>query len=135
MPKQSDPRKWLRFAEADLAAARSLLATPDLPARIACFHAHQATEKALKASLVASGTPFRKTHDLAILVGLQPEAIRSLLGDVDLELPRVLAGVAPEQISCSTPCASFDVAQLISSITPSAPSTWSPTRCRKSRST
>lgn len=86
MPKQSDPREWLRFAEADLAAARSLLATPDLPARIACFHAHQATEKALKASLVASGTPFRKTHDLAILVGLQPEAIRSLLGDVDLEL-------------------------------------------------
>ncbi len=86
MPKQSDPREWLRFAEADLAAARSLLATPDLPARIACFHAHQATEKALKASLIATGTPFRKTHDLAILVGLQPEAIRSLLGDVDLEL-------------------------------------------------
>ena len=26
---------------------------------------------------------------------------------------RVLAGVAPEQNSCSTPCASFDVAQLI----------------------
>jgi HEPN domain-containing protein len=46
--KQSDPHEWLRFAHDDLAAARLLLTDIELPARMACFHAQQAAEKALK---------------------------------------------------------------------------------------
>ena len=60
MSTQSDPHEWLRFAHHDLAAARLLLTDVDLPARMACFHAQQAAEKALKASLVHAAIQFRK---------------------------------------------------------------------------
>lgn len=83
MSKRSDPNEWLRFAQGDLAAARLLLTDTELPARMACFHAQQAAEKALKASLVQAGIQFRKTHDLVVLVALQPEPVRaevSILG-------------------------------------------------------
>ena len=46
--KHSDPRGWLRVAHDDLAAARVLLTDEALPARMACFHAQQAAEKALR---------------------------------------------------------------------------------------
>ena len=85
MPKQSDPREWLRFAHDDLAAARLLLTDVELPVRMACFHAQQAAEKALKASLVHSTIQFRKTHDLVVLVTLQPEPLRSAVGNFDLQ--------------------------------------------------
>ena len=85
MSKQSDPREWLRFANDDLAAARLLLTDVELPARMACFHAQQAAEKALKASLVHSAIQFRKTHDLVVLVALQPEPVRSEVGNLDLQ--------------------------------------------------
>jgi HEPN domain-containing protein len=83
--KQSDPLEWLRFAQADLSAARTLLREPDLPPRLACFHAHQGGEKALKASLIQARTPFRKTHDLVVLVALQPDTMRSALSSLDLQ--------------------------------------------------
>ena len=60
----ADHHEWLAYAGADLRAAMLLAGNPDVPGRIACFHAHQAVEKALKAALVASTTPFRKTHDV-----------------------------------------------------------------------
>lgn len=85
MSKQSDPREWLRFAHDDLAAARLLLTDAELPARMSCFHAQQAAEKALKASLVQAAIQFRKTHDLVVLVALQPEPIRSEVGNLDLQ--------------------------------------------------
>lgn len=85
MSKQSDPHEWLRFAQDDLAAARLLLTDVELPARVACFHAQQAAEKALKASLVHAAIQFRKTHDLVVLVALQPEPVRSELSDYDLQ--------------------------------------------------
>ena len=85
MSKQSDPREWLRFAQDDLAAARLLLTDAELPARMSCFHAQQAAEKALKASLVQAAIQFRKTHDLVVLVALQPEPIRSEVGNLDLQ--------------------------------------------------
>ena len=50
----------------DLAAARLLLTDVELPARMACFHAQQAAEKALKALLVHAAIQFRTTHDLAV---------------------------------------------------------------------
>lgn len=85
MSKQSDPLEWLRFARADLSAARTLLGDADLPPRLACFHAHQAGEKALKASLIEARIPFRNTHDLVVLVALQPDPLRSALSSLDLQ--------------------------------------------------
>ena len=85
MSKQSDPHEWLLFAHDDLAAARLLLTDVELPARMACFHAQQAAERALKASLIHGTIQFRKTHDLVVLVGLQPEPLRSEVGNLDLQ--------------------------------------------------
>ncbi len=64
----AEPGEWMGFAEADLAAAVRLIGGPDLPPRLACFHAQQAAEKALKATLVWAGTPVPRTHDLVALV-------------------------------------------------------------------
>ncbi len=58
----------------------------DLPPRLACFHAQQAAEKALKATLVTAGTPVPRTHDLVALVALVTGTARSLLEPVDLAL-------------------------------------------------
>lgn len=85
MSKQSEPHEWLRFAHDDLAAARLLLTDAALPARMACFHAQQAAEKALKASLVHAAIQFRKTHDLVVPVALQPEPVRSQVSELDLQ--------------------------------------------------
>ena len=84
MSKQSDPHEWLRFAHGDLAAPL-LLTDVELPARMACIHAQQAAEKALKASLVHAAIQFRKTHDLVVLVALQPEPVRSEVSRLDLQ--------------------------------------------------
>jgi len=83
--EQSDPHEWLRFAQEDLAAAQLLVTVAELPARMACFHAQQAAEKALKASLMHAAIHFRKTHDLVVLVALQPEPVRSEAGNLDLQ--------------------------------------------------
>jgi len=80
----ADANDWLDFARADLRAARLLLTDTEVPARIACFHAQQAAEKALKAALVASATPFRKTHDIVVLAGLAGERIAAELASLDL---------------------------------------------------
>lgn len=85
MSKQSDPLEWLGFAHDDLAAARLLLTDVEVPARMACFHAQQAAEKALKASLLHAVVQFRKTHDLVVLVALQPEPVRSEVSNLDLQ--------------------------------------------------
>ena len=52
---------------------------------MACFHAQQAAEKALKAALAHAAIQFRKTHDLVVLVALQPEPVRSAVGSLDLQ--------------------------------------------------
>ena len=61
-----DVEQWLTFAKADLRAARLLLSDVEVPARIACFHAQQAAEKAIKAVLISEQTSFRKTHDVLV---------------------------------------------------------------------
>jgi HEPN domain-containing protein len=76
----------LAFADADLRAARVLLNDPDVPHRIACFLAQQASEKALKSVLVEESVPFRKTHDLVVLAGLVPAPLATDLESVDLLL-------------------------------------------------
>ena len=58
---------WLRDARDDLRLAEHVLNHADLPARDACWHAHQAAEKALKAALTLDGADRTRTHALALL--------------------------------------------------------------------
>ena len=48
------------------------------------FHAQQAVEKALKAALVATGTPFKKTHDVVVLAGLTGAELFADLQNLDV---------------------------------------------------
>ena len=60
--------KWFKKAENDLLAIKILISNEDVLADICCFHAQQATEKYLKAYLVARNIDFPKTHDLKYLL-------------------------------------------------------------------
>ena len=62
-----EARRWLRNVEDDLHAMRAVARDPESPGRMACFLAHLVTEKALKATLIDAGVPFKKTHDLVAL--------------------------------------------------------------------
>jgi HEPN domain-containing protein len=68
------PLDWLRHAWSDLELARmvrnSRILLEDL-----CFHAEQATEKALKAVLILKSIPFPKTHNIRTLLDLLPQDI------------------------------------------------------------
>lgn len=57
-------RRWLRWAEEDLALAEHTAADDDLVARGACVWAHPAAEKALKALLILRDIDPPKLHDL-----------------------------------------------------------------------
>ena len=80
----ADQHDWLNCALADLRVAQLLEGDVDVPDRIVCFHAQQAAEKALKAALVATGTPFRKTHDVVVLAGLTAAELVLHLQTIDL---------------------------------------------------
>lgn len=60
-------RRWLGWADEDLALARSAAADLAVVSRGACVWAHQAAEKALKAVLVAADIDPPKTHNLVRL--------------------------------------------------------------------
>lgn len=112
----ADPNGWLEFANADLQAARLLIADSSVPSRIACFHAQQAAEKALKASLIEAAILFRKTHDIVVLVGLAPLSLAALLAQVEVlilqpwavdgrypgDLPDATAAEAAEAVAVSS---------------------------------
>jgi HEPN domain-containing protein len=70
----SMPAEWIKKAESDLKSARILLASGESCMDTVCFHAQQTAEKCLKALLTESGTPFRKIHDLDILLQLTGDA-------------------------------------------------------------
>ena len=77
MTKQSDARRlevrrWLRFAEEDLIAARILLREQQAAPRHVCWLAQQAAEKALKAVFVFLQLDFPRTHSLDRLRNLLP---------------------------------------------------------------
>ena len=62
--------RWLRFARADLHAARSILGGAVITPHHTCLHSQQAAEKALKALLRANGVPPPPIHDLDDLLDL-----------------------------------------------------------------
>lgn len=80
----AEARRWLRFAKDDLASARLHLATALILPNQACYHAQQAAEKALKATLMVRGVGFPKSHDLVALAALLPPADRGVISQVDL---------------------------------------------------
>jgi len=63
-------RQWLRKAEEDLNAAKSLLPHGETFLSTICFHSQQAAEKYLKAFLIRHQVEFPKTHDLGELLDL-----------------------------------------------------------------
>jgi len=64
----AEVRSWLRKVETDLRSADAdLAADPPIPEDV-LFHSQQAVEKAIKAYLTLHQIPFRKTHDLRLLV-------------------------------------------------------------------
>lgn len=70
--RAEETERWLGFALEDLETAELILGHGGSP-RACCFHAQQAVEKAIKASLIFLGVGFRKTHDLEALSALLPE--------------------------------------------------------------
>ena len=65
-------KRWLRFALDDLTVAEGAVARGDFAPHIACFHAQQCAEKALKAILVFLQIRFPFRHDLNEVRGLIP---------------------------------------------------------------
>jgi HEPN domain-containing protein len=64
---KGDAQEWIVHAEGDLHYARLGQDDPEALRNLIVFHAQQAIEKALKATLVAREIEFPKTHDLAEL--------------------------------------------------------------------
>ena len=63
--------EWVNKAEGDFASAgRELRARKDPNYDSACFHAQQCAEKYIKARLVEVNIPYRRSHDLLMLLSL-----------------------------------------------------------------
>ena len=64
-------QEWISKAEGDfVSAGRELRARKDPNYDSACFHAQQCAEKYLKARLMETNIPFRRSHDLLMLLNL-----------------------------------------------------------------
>jgi len=79
-----EARRWLGEAEEELVVVEVLLADKRAPVRAACFHAHLAAEKALKALVIFRAVTLPESHDLARLLQLLPPADASKLVKGDL---------------------------------------------------
>ena len=73
-PQREEAGRYLRLARRDEAAFRALLNSVTVDFAVACFHAQQAVEKALKAVMFLHGLEFRRTHDLEELSGSLTDA-------------------------------------------------------------
>lgn len=73
-PQREEAERYLRLARRDEAAFLALLEIPAVDFSVACFHAQQASEKALKAAMCLLGVEFRRTHDLEALAGQLSDA-------------------------------------------------------------
>jgi HEPN domain-containing protein len=69
-PPFEEAERYLRLARRDLAAYAALCESAAVDPAIACFHAQQAAQKAIKAVMCVHGLEFRRTHDLEELAGL-----------------------------------------------------------------
>jgi HEPN domain-containing protein len=97
-------RRWLRWATEDLVLAEHTAADEELVARGACIWAHQASEKAIKALLIARDVDPPKLHDLDRLVAQLPEEDAIVFDGFDLpELTRwAIEGRYPAELDEAT---------------------------------
>jgi HEPN domain-containing protein len=95
-----EAHRWLAKADDDLIVATVIVAKEVGVNWAACFHAQQATEKALKALLVVYGIDFPRSHALERLLALLPaSAAIEFDSDAVGELsPWAVAGRYPEDI-------------------------------------
>jgi HEPN domain-containing protein len=63
-----ETEEWINKAEGDLAVAHREMQAPDPVWNVISFLAQQCAEKYLKAFLEQNGLPFRKIHDLVLLL-------------------------------------------------------------------
>ncbi len=93
--------RWLQEAQEELRVARYLSEAEELPARAACFHAHLAAEKALKALVLRNGSAIPRVHDLVALERMLPADLRSLVDPDDLDLlnPWAMQGRYPADLA------------------------------------
>ncbi len=82
---ERDAMTWLRYAEEDLRAAELVATRPGFAPRVACYHAQQAAEKALKVVLVGEEQDVILTHDLRVLRDLSQPGSRTAAIGVDLD--------------------------------------------------
>ncbi|PJB41305.1 MAG: hypothetical protein CO105_14025 [Comamonadaceae bacterium CG_4_9_14_3_um_filter_60_33] len=68
-PQREEANRFVRLAKRDQAAFSALLNATTVDPAVACFHAQQAAEKALKAVMCLHGLEFRRTHDLEARAG------------------------------------------------------------------
>ena len=96
----TEASRWLAKANDDLTVADIVLKAAHGVNWAACFHAQQATEKALKALLVLYGIDFPRSHALERLLALIPADPASIFdGESVAELtPWAVAGRYPEDI-------------------------------------
>lgn len=68
MKNESDVKEWVRFADMDVLSANHLNEIQHgKPLEIICYHCQQASEKMLKALVLAFDGELQKTHDLGLL--------------------------------------------------------------------
>ena len=75
-----DPREWLNRARSDLLLAHA--GGGEVYPEDLCFHAQQAAEKAVKATLLMQNVRFPYTHDIAALLRLAAESGLTIPADV-----------------------------------------------------
>lgn len=95
--------RWLSQAHGDLAGAQVIDASEGVPARLACFLAHLAGEKAMKACLIHTGRDPMRTHDLLKLHGSMPLAVSSGFDPNDLDAlnPWTIEGRYPDDLDAA----------------------------------
>lgn len=81
---ETEVRRWLRFAQEDLASAEEMAERSLGVPRQACWLAQQAAEKAVKGALVFQSIGFPKSHDLDLLRGFIPDGWRLKNAPADL---------------------------------------------------
>ncbi|MCR4901153.1 MAG: HEPN domain-containing protein [Treponema sp.] len=68
MKNENDVKEWVRFADMDVLSANHLNEIQhSKPLEIICYHCQQASEKMLKALILAFDGELQKTHDLGLL--------------------------------------------------------------------
>ena len=70
--RKAEAQRWLRYAEEDLAGAKTLAGDEAAVPRQSCWLAQQSAEKAIKSLLIFLGIDFPRSHDLDLLRNLVP---------------------------------------------------------------